>query len=99
MTEYAFAIQTPQGEIFKGPVSFVTASGHSGEVGILNNHAAMIIALKRGILKVKVLDEQKFFVHESGILEVKPNHDVLVLVDDALAVNTEQEAKTKLNAG
>ncbi len=99
MTEFAFAVQTPQGEVFKGPVSFLTANGYTGEVGILNNHAPMIITLKRGVLKVTQADGQKFFVHESGVLEVKPDHNVLALVDDASLAADEQDAKKKLNGG
>ena len=98
MTTYALSILTPQGEVFKGPVEFLTASGQLGEVGILANHAAMIIALKRGIMKVKSAEGQKFFVHDTGVLEVKPTHDVLALVDGAFAAENEQDAKQKLNS-
>lgn len=98
MTEYSLSVQTPQGEVFKGPVSFLSAAGQSGDVGILGQHAPMIIALKRGILKVTAADGQKYFVHESGVLEVKPNHDVLVLVDDAQTADSEKDAAQKLCA-
>ncbi len=97
MTTYRLSILTPQGEVFKGPVEFLTAAGELGEVGIMSNHAAMIISLKRGVMKVKSPEGQKFFVHESGVLEVKPTHDVLALVDNALPAANEQEAILKLN--
>lgn len=99
MTSYALSILTPQGEVFKGSVEFLTAAGLLGEVGILANHAAMIIALKRGIMKVTSSEGQKFFVHDTGVLEVKPTHDVLALVDNAVAAADEQDARQKLTAG
>ena len=99
MTQYSLSIITPQGEVFKGPVEFLIASGEMGEVGILGRHAAMIIALKRGIMKVTTTsDGKKFFVHDTGILEVKPTHDVLALVENAVMAASELEAKEKLNA-
>ena len=96
MSEYLLSVQTPQGEVFKGPVSFLAAAGQAGEVGILGQHAPMIIALKRGLLKVNAAEGEKFFVHESGILEVKPNHDVLILVDDAHTADSKEDAVRKL---
>lgn len=83
MTAYTLSIVTPQGEIFKGLVNSLTAPGEMGRVGILGSHAAMIIALRRGMMKVKTQDGQKFFSTDQGILEVKPSHDVLVLVEGA----------------
>lgn len=98
MTEYALSILTPQGEVFKGNVSFVTAPGQLGQVGVLGKHAPMIIALKRGVLKITTDQGQKFFQIDSGIMEVKPNHDVLVLVDDAHLASSEQEAHQQLSS-
>ena len=99
MTQYSLSILIPQGEVFQSPVEFLTASGQLGEVGILGKHAAMIIALKRGIMKVtSPTDGKKFFVHDTGVLEVKPTHDVLALVENAFMAADEHEAKEKLNA-
>lgn len=83
MKPYTLSIVTPQGEIFKGLVKSLTAPGAMGRVGILGSHAAMIMALKRGMMKVKTQEGQKFFTTDQGILEVKPSHDVLVLVEGA----------------
>ena len=83
MASYELSILTPQGETFSGPVEFLLISGQLGELGVLANHAPVIVALKKGILKLRNEAGEKFFSHESGVLEVKPNHNVLVLVDDA----------------
>lgn len=93
---YTLSILTPQGEIFKGAVNFLTAPGEMGQVGILGNHAAMVIALKRGIMKIVSQEGQKFVVNDSGILEVSPSHDVLALVEGAVVAADENEAKDKL---
>ncbi|MBL8012926.1 MAG: ATP synthase F1 subunit epsilon [Candidatus Omnitrophica bacterium] len=99
MTVYSLSILTPQGEAFNGKVSAVLASGQMGQVGILANHAPMTLALKRGVFKITTTDQgQKYFVLESGILEVKPNHDVLALVDDARSASSEQDAQQQLKS-
>jgi F-type H+-transporting ATPase subunit epsilon len=93
MTAYTLSIVTPQGEIFNGLVNSLTAPGEMGRVGILGSHAAMIMALKRGMMKVETQqDGQKFFTTDHGILEVKPSHDVLVLVEGAEAAADHDEA-------
>ncbi len=92
MSGYTLSILTPQGEVFKGLVNFVSAPGEMGEIGILGSHAAMTISLKRGIMKVLDQDGEKFVVNEAGILEVKPSHDVLALVEGAVVASSRKEA-------
>lgn len=81
--------------MFNGPVEFLLISGQLGEFGVMAKHAPIIVSLKKGVLKLRTESGESFFAHESGVLEVKPNHDVLVLVDDAHAVagkSSEKEA-------
>lgn len=92
MMTYTLSIVTPQGELFNGLVNSLTAPGEMGRVGILGSHAAMIMALRRGMMKVETQDGQKFFSTDQGILEVKPSHDVLVLVEGAEVAADQDEA-------
>ena len=96
--KYHLTIVTPLGEVFNGPVESVSARGQLGHFGVLAGHAAMISSLAEGVLKITSEGTNQFFAHQSGILEVKPDHNVLVLVDDALPAATEKDAHEKLNA-
>lgn len=98
MGSYHLDIVTPAGEVFNGQVESLSAHGQLGHFGVLAGHAAMISSLAQGILKIAIEGKNQFFVHQSGVLEVKPDHNVLVLVDDAEPVANEKEAKEKLAA-
>lgn len=98
MSKYTLSILTPQGEVFKGPVSSMTAPGAMGEVGILGSHAAMTISLKRGVMKFAAQDGERFVVTDAGILEVKPSHDVLALVEGAIMASDQNEARELLKS-
>lgn len=91
MKNYSLSIITPQGEIFSGQVSALTAPGEYGRVGVLADHAPMIMALKRGIMSITTEDEIRNIVLEPGVLEVKPGHDVLVLVEGAKSASIKDE--------
>mgnify|MGYP001593461763 CR=1 FL=1 len=95
---YHLTIVTPVGEVFNGLVESLSAHGQLGHFGVLAGHAAMISSLAQGILKVKSDGTDQFFVHQTGILEVKPDHNVLVLVEDALSASNEKDAKEKFNS-
>jgi F-type H+-transporting ATPase subunit epsilon len=95
MASYQLSILTPQGEIFKDKVEFVSVQGQLGGFGVFAGHAPIISALDRGVLKIIAEGKDKFFAHATGVLEVKPDHDVLILVDEAVPAATPEEAKAK----
>ncbi|MDY0103223.1 MAG: ATP synthase F1 subunit epsilon [Lentimicrobium sp.] len=74
-------IISPVGTLFKGEVSLIQLPGKSGSFEILNNHAPMISALKKG--KIKVIDGERqtsFIDIEGGTLKVERN-TILILAD------------------
>ena len=74
-------IVTPDSTIYEGEVSLAQLPGLDGSFEILNNHAAMIAALKKG--KVKVIDSKKdtlFFEINGGVMEVLKNR-ILILAE------------------
>ena len=74
-------IVTPDKELYSGKASLVQLPGIDGLFEILNNHAPLISALKKG--QVKVVDgqnETKFFEVRGGVVEVL-NNKVLVLAE------------------
>jgi len=74
MSEFTFRLVTPQRLLFEGPVSYVSAPGSEGYLGILAHHAPLITALRPGKLDVKdpegVLTT---YAVSGGFLEVSDN--------------------------
>jgi F-type H+-transporting ATPase subunit epsilon len=74
-------IVTPDSTIYEGEVSLAQFPGLDGSFEVLNNHAPMIAALKKG--KVKVINNKKdtlFFEVKGGVVEVLKNR-ILVLAE------------------
>ena len=74
-------IITPDKEIFSGNASLIQLPGLDGLFEILENHAPMVAALKKG--KVKLVaegGETRYFEINGGVLEVK-NNKVQVLAE------------------
>ncbi len=74
-------IITPDKALFKGEAKGVTVPGIDGSLGILNNHAPLISALKAGKVKVTNADGQdEFFEINGGVAEVL-NNKVIILAE------------------
>ncbi len=74
-------IITPDTTIYEGEVSLAQLPGLDGSFEVLNNHAPMIAALKKG--RVKVIDSKKatqFFEVNGGVVEVLKNR-ILILAE------------------
>jgi F-type H+-transporting ATPase subunit epsilon len=73
-------IITPNQEIFSGEVSLIQLPGIDGLFEILNLHAPLIAALKKGKIKVENQGNIEYFEINSGVVEVLKNK-VLVLAE------------------
>jgi F-type H+-transporting ATPase subunit epsilon len=74
-------IITPDNTVYTGEVTLVQLPGLDGSFEILNNHAPIISALKKGTVKVKTTDEKlEYFEIPGGVVEVL-NNKVLVLAE------------------
>jgi F-type H+-transporting ATPase subunit epsilon len=73
-------IISPDKKLFEGEIKSVSLPGSDGSLGILNNHAPMISALKAG--KVKITDNAgtQTFTIKGGVVEVLKNK-VIVLAE------------------
>ena len=73
-------IISPDKKLFEGEIKSVSLPGSDGSLGILNNHAPMISALKAG--KVKITDHAgtQSFAIKGGVVEVLKNK-VIVLAE------------------
>jgi len=75
-------IITPDKKVYSGDVESVKLPGADGSFGILNNHAPIIAALKKG--EIKVTDSHKVvqnFEIKGGVVEVLGNK-VIVLAEN-----------------
>jgi F-type H+-transporting ATPase subunit epsilon len=74
-------IITPDSNLFSGEVISITLPGIDGELGILNSHAPLITALKKGSIKViKDGGKTESFNTNGGVVEVL-NNKVIVLAE------------------
>ena len=75
-------IITPDKEIYKGEATLVQLPGIDGSFEILNNHAPLISALKKGKIKLKKTKESQdeFYEINGGVIEVL-NNEVLILAE------------------
>ena len=74
-------ITTPGQQLFSGEVSLVQLPGLDGLFEILENHAPMVAALKKGKVKVQQSDgSTEFFEINGGTAEVLQNN-ILILAE------------------
>ena len=75
-------VVTPEGAVFDGYVSAITAPSTLGSLGILYNHAPLMTSLDIGILEYTKEGKKYKMAVFGGFLEVNENH-ITVLADVA----------------
>ena len=73
-------IITPDKTIYKGEAELVQLPGIDGSFEILNNHAPLISALKKGKVKVRKDGSDDFYEINGGVIEVLENK-ILILAE------------------
>ncbi len=74
-------IISPEKTIYNGTVNLVQMPGVDGSFEILNNHAPIIAALKKGKIKVKDQNDKVEFIEiKGGVVEVLKNK-IIILAD------------------
>ena len=73
-------IITPDKKLFEGEVSSVTVPGTSGVFQMLNRHAPVISALKKGKIKIKSSEGTRQFDVNGGVAEKRKNK-IIVLAE------------------
>lgn len=77
-------ILTPEKKLYSGEVTFVHLPGISGQFELLNNHAPLISALGKGLLKIKDASGSKDFNITGGFVECL-NNKVIVCAEGLVA--------------
>lgn len=74
-------IISPDRKLYEDEVKAVSLPGIDGSFGVLNNHAPLISALKKGAVRVTDMSSTKHnFEIKGGVVEVL-NNRVIVLVE------------------
>lgn len=73
-------IITPDKELFNGEADSIVLPGIEGSLGIWNNHAPLITALKAGKVEIKDAGKAQDFDIKGGVVEVL-NNRVVVLAE------------------
>ena len=73
-------IITPDKKLFEGEVSSVTVPGTKGRFQMLNRHAPVISALKKGKIKIKTSQGIQQFDVNGGVVEMQKNK-IIVLAE------------------
>ena len=73
-------IITPDKKLFEGEVSSVTVPGKTGTFQMLNRHAPVISALKKGKIKIKTSQGIQHFDVNGGVVEMQKNK-IIVLAE------------------
>jgi F-type H+-transporting ATPase subunit epsilon len=67
------AIISPERTVFEGEASMVVAPAWDGQVGILPNHAPMLVLLGEGPLRVDAAGGSQHFTVAGGFMQVYEN--------------------------
>ena len=84
MATFNLTVVSAEEKIFSGDVKSIQATGIEGELGVLPGHTPLLTAIKPGIVKLTLEDDNEEVIYVSGgFLEVQPNI-VTVLADVAI---------------
>ena len=80
-----FKLATPERVLLDTEVESLTLPTQMGEITILQNHIPLVANLQPGEIRYRTAKGQEFFAVSGGVIEVKKNHEVVVLADTAEA--------------
>ena len=89
-------VVTPEREIWSGEAAMVIARGVEGEVGILPQHAPLLIRLAVGRLRIRIDGAEEAAVVDGGFLHVTTTEGVTRV--DVLASSAEMAGQIDLRA-
>ncbi len=74
-------IATPIKTVYEAQVDQVTVTTTSGEITLLPRHIPLVTTLKTGQVMVKINGEEEYMAIDGGVLEMRPDNQVLILSD------------------
>jgi len=81
MTNLKIVIIGKEGIAYEGEAEAVFLPTQIGVIEVLPNHTQLISALSKGEIVLKNENLEKKFLISSGVLEVRPKSNVIILAD------------------
>ncbi len=78
-----FSVITPEEKVHEMQAESITLTTSTGEITILPGHVSLVSELKPGFVTVRNKDEEELVAISTGLVEVRPNNEVVVLADTA----------------
>ena len=91
-TPFPFSLLTPGGALLTGEAVFVGVRSVEGALGVLAQHAPMVVACPPGVVRVQRADGWNYFATSSAILSTD-GKKVVVLTDHAELAKDEITAR------
>jgi F-type H+-transporting ATPase subunit epsilon len=82
MATFSLEIVTPTRVITEEKVSYLRCPGVDGSLGVMADHAAAIIALSVGEVKITIGNQEKFIATSGGFVDIS-SEKVLLLLETA----------------
>ena len=82
MATFSLEIVTPTRVITEKNVSYLRCPGVDGSLGVMADHAAAIIALSVGEVKITIDNQEKFIATSGGFVDIS-SEKVLLLLETA----------------
>lgn len=104
---FKFEVVTPTGIFYEGEVSYIKFAAENGEMGILADHAPVLVATKPCTLTIEKDKKQEYAFISEGFIEVTPEKVSLVTdladwssdIDEEEAIRAKRIAEEELESG
>ncbi|MBT3230339.1 ATP synthase F1 subunit epsilon [Candidatus Uhrbacteria bacterium] len=98
MIKINLKIVTPERVVFEDSVDSISVMTENGEITILSNHIPLVSLLRAGEMRLKDGKDQSLLAVSTGLIEVRPNNEVIILADtaersDELAIEEIEKAR------
>ncbi len=78
-----FSVVTPEEKVHEMQAESITLTTSTGEITILPGHVPLVSELKPGFITIRNKDEEEHVAISTGLVEIRPNNEVVVLADTA----------------
>ncbi len=94
---FKFEVVTPTGVFYQDNVDFISFKALNGDIGVMANHAPMLVANKPCTLEIEKNKEKSFAFISEGFVEITPEKvsAVVDLADWADSIDAEEAIKAK----
>ncbi len=94
---FKFEVVTPTGIFYEDEVEFISFEAANGEMGVMAQHAPMLVANKPCTLTIEKSKDKKFAFISEGFIEITPEKvsAIVDLADWSNEINTEEVIRAK----